>query len=53
MQPVRQLRLLPACQALTEDCGGDQFDSLIKDFHSAFVDTTQAVRRRHGSRNVV
>lgn len=29
--------------------GGDQFDSLIKDFHSAFVDATQAVRRRHGS----
>lgn len=39
MQPDRQLRLLPACQALTENLE-DQFDSLIKDFHFAFVSVT-------------
>lgn len=39
MQLGRQLRLLPACQAPTEDLE-DQFDSLIKDFHFAFVNMT-------------
>lgn len=39
MHPDRQLRLLPACQALAEDLE-DQFDSLIKDFHFAFVNMT-------------
>lgn len=39
MQADRQLPLPPACQALLEDCG-DQFDSLIKDFHPAFVGVT-------------
>lgn len=41
MQAYRQLPLPPACQALPEDCG-DQFDSLIKDFRSAFVAVTEA-----------
>lgn len=40
MQADRQLPPPPACQALPEDCG-DQFDSLIKDFHSAFVSATR------------
>ncbi len=39
MRLDRQLRLLPARQAPTEDLE-DQFDSLIKDFHFAFVNMT-------------
>lgn len=42
MQADRQLPVPAACQALAEDCG-DQFDSLIKDFHWAFVGATVAV----------
>lgn len=50
MQPDRQLRLLPACQAPTENLE-DQFDSLIKDFHFAFVSVTWAVSQTHDNVN--
>lgn len=39
MQHDKQLRLLPACQDPTEHLQ-DQFDSLIKHFHFAFVKMT-------------
>lgn len=39
MQLDRQLCPPPACKAPTED-REDQFDSLIKDFHFAFVNMT-------------
>lgn len=39
MQLDRQLRVLPARQAPAEELR-DQFDSLIKDFHFAFVNMT-------------
>lgn len=39
MQLNRQLHLPPACQDPTED-HKDHFDSLIKDFHSSFVNMT-------------
>lgn len=48
MQLDGQLCLLPACQALTAD-PEDQFDSLIKDFHFAFVNMTEAVSQRHNN----
>lgn len=45
MQLDKQLRLPPACQALTENLQ-DQFDSLVKDFHFAFVSMTYSVCQR-------
>lgn len=39
-QLIRQLRLLPACQAVTENLQ-DQFDSLIKDFHWLLLTQTR------------
>lgn len=52
MQLDRQLCLLPAGQALTEDLE-DRFDSLIKDFHFAFVNKTYRLWARGTAMNCI